>query len=46
MKWISVVAGFIFVLGLAMVREGQVANSIKAENREGLILYGFLGGYT
>ena len=42
MKWISVVAGFVFVLGLAMAHEGQVASSMKAENREALILYGIL----
>ncbi len=42
MKLISVIAVFAIVVGLAMVREGQVANSVKAENREGLILYGIL----
>ena len=42
MKWISIIASVIVLLGLAMVNEGRVANSMKAENREGLILYGIL----
>ena len=42
MKWISIAAGVVFVLGLVMVHEGEVASSMKAENREGLILYGLL----
>ena len=40
MKWMSGVAGIAFVVGVFMVREGQVASSMKAENREALILYG------
>lgn len=42
MKWISVLAGFAVALGLAMVFQGQNANTMKAESREGLILYGLL----
>ena len=42
MKWMSGVAGIAFVVGVFMVREGQVASSMKAENREALILYGLL----
>jgi len=36
------VAGIVFVLGIAMAHEGRVASSMKAENREALILYGIL----
>ena len=42
MKWISVLATFAFVSAIAMILAGKNANSMKAENREALILYGIL----
>ena len=35
-------AGCVILVGYLMIREGQVASSMKAENREALILYGLL----
>jgi hypothetical protein len=42
MKWISVLGCLAVVSGLAMVLAGQNARGMKAESREGLILYGML----
>lgn len=42
MKWVSCLASLGLVAGVLMVNEGRIANSMKAEIREALILYGIL----